>query len=327
MRLVIIGLSILLVQKLVEAKIDRSWLSQMVADGNIDRNWLKAVNSRLHQAAAGMTPTNPASSCTEVFINYPEAPPGFYWVKSFNTAGISTSVYCNSKFTASCGGSAGGWTRVAHLDMTDKTQTCPDSLRELNYFGTRACAISTDEAGCSSDIFESPIGEYYEICGKIIGYQVGTPDTFGDSGRGESPSIDTYYVDGVSLTIGSPRTHLWTFVAGLDEDGEDPQYNCACTNPAQASDSVEVPPFVGDDYFCDTGDRDGLDENRFYGNDPLWDGAGCGMVNTCCAFNEPPWFYQELAEYTTDAIEMRVCRDQDTSNEDVLISRVDIYIR
>ncbi len=48
----------------------------------------------------------------------------------------------------------------------------------------------------------------------------------------------------------------------------------------------------------------------FYGGDPLWDGAGCGPLNTCCTFNNPPWFYKELPAPTTDDIEMRVCKDQ-----------------
>ncbi len=33
----------------------------------------------------------------------------------------------------------------------------------------------------------------------------------------------------------------------------------------------------------------------FHGNDPLAvDGAGCGPLNTCCSFNNPPWFYKKV---------------------------------
>ena len=39
-----------------------------------------------------------------------------------------------------------------------------------------------------------------------------------DFGRGDNPTIDSNYVDGVSLTHGSnPRQHIWTFAAALDE--------------------------------------------------------------------------------------------------------------
>ena len=65
-------------------------------------------------------------------------------------------------------------------------------------------------------------------------------------------------------------------------------------------------------------------EYIFYVNDPLWDGAGCGPQNTCCSFNNPPWFYKQLPQHTTDDIEMRVCRDQVSGDEDVAIETIDI---
>ncbi len=91
------------------------------------------------------------------------------------------------------------------------------------------------------------------------------------------------------------------------------------------------PSFVGNDYFCDTG-NDGMEaqdpnSRRIYGDDPLWDGAGCGPLNTCCTFNNPPWFYKELPEPTTDDIEMSVCRDQISADENIAIEKVDIYIQ
>ncbi len=65
----------------------------------------------------------------------------------------------------------------------------------------------------------------------------------------------------------------------------------------------------------------------FYGADPLWDGAGCGPTNTCCTFNNPPWFYKELLEPTMDDIEMRVCQSEGSSNEDIAIEMIDIYVQ
>ncbi len=88
-----------------------------------------------------------------------------------------------------------------------------------------------------------------------------------------------------------------------------------------------MPPFVGNDYFCDTASENQF-QYRFYGDDPLWDGAGCGPLNTCCTFNNPPWFYKELPESTTDDIEMRVCKDQGSNNdEDFAIEKIDIYVQ
>ena len=67
--------------------------------------------------------------------------------------------------------------------------------------------------------------------------------------------------------------------------------------------------------------------NRLYRDDPLWDGAGCGPLNTCCSFNNPPWFLKQLPQPTTDDIEMRVCRDQLVNDENVAIEVIEIYIQ
>ena len=40
-----------------------------------------------------------------------------------------------------------------------------------------------------------------------------------------------------------------------------------------------------------------------------------------------PWFNKVLNSTTTDYIELRVCADQGTANEDVPVSFYDIYIK
>ncbi len=82
---------------------------------------------------------------------------------------------------------------------------------------------------------------------------------------------------------------------------------------------------MGNVYFCDTGSSGRYQNNRFDGGDPLWDGAGCGPLNTC-SFNNPPWFYKEQPEPTTDDIEMRVCSDEFRHQEDFAIENIDIRI-
>ena len=78
-------------------------------------------------------------------------------------------------------------------------------------------------------------------------------------------------------------------------------------------------------YFCDTGSQNRFEYGRLY-SDPLWDGAGCGPHNTCCSLNNPPWFYKQLSQPTTDDIEMRVCRSEGIDNEDIRVEMVDIYL-
>lgn len=99
----------------------------------------------------------------------------------------------------------GIWTRVAYLNMSDPIQQCPSSWRLYSANGVRACGRPTGLTGCQSQNYTVPQG-YNKVCGQIIGYQVGSTDAFESSTR--SFSIDQAYVDGVSVTYGTPRTHL-----------------------------------------------------------------------------------------------------------------------
>ena len=66
------------------------------------------------------------------------------------------------------------------------------------------------------------------MCGKVIGYQVGTTDAF----NAGTDDINEHYVDGVSLTHGNPRQHIWTFAAAHGETNRCTICNCPCTNNA-----------------------------------------------------------------------------------------------
>ncbi len=50
----------------------------------------------------------------------------------------------------------------------------------------------------------------------------------------------------------------------------------------------------------------------------------CG-IELLYTFNNPPWFYKELLEPTTDDVVMHVCRDG--KDENIAIETVDIYVR
>ena len=273
------------------------------------------------ESLSGQFQINPAISCAAL---PPSSPSGYYWVRASN--GSAVSVYCD--MTRSCGGVTGGWMRVAELDMTNCNHQCPSGLIERNDLSKRTCVpVSTND--CSSVSIPMSNG-YSKVCGKIIAYQVGSPNTF--AGTNDShirvTNIDTNYVDGVSLTHGSPRSHIWTFAAGLDEyPGSFVYSNCPCTDTTQSSSATPPPEYVGDDYFCDTGSTDLYVNGNFYSDDPLWDGAGCGPLNACCSFNNPPWFYKELPQSTTDDIEMRVCKDQCPDNEDIAVELISIYVQ
>jgi hypothetical protein len=97
---------------------------------------------------------------------------------------------------------------------------------------------------------------------------------------------------------------------------------CTCDT---SDPTVTSPPFVGDDYFCETGNTNSSPFQTFFGNDPLWDGGGCGSNSTCCQFNNPPWFTKTLPTPTTDDIELRLCH-YDTLT-DIPIELIKLYIK
>ena len=270
---------------------------------------------RLAGMFAGVFPEQPASSCAALL---PTTPSGYYWVSASN--GSAVRVYCD--MTRSCGGVTGGWVRVGYLDMTNSSHQCPSGFTEHSDSNIRTCRRTGTSAGCGSVMMDVPY-QYSRVCARVRAYQVGTTNAF--FGR-SSTSIDSYYVDGVSLTHGSLRQHIWTLAAGLQKDNGDHHASlCPCNGG-----TTFPPAFVGDDYFCDSGNPLHVrtpPNPTVYSDDPLWDGDGCEPTNICCSFNNPPWFHKQLSDLTTDDIEMRVCTDEDADNENVDIEIVEIYVK
>ena len=274
----------------------------------------------------GSTPSHPAASCKEIKKLNPTVPSGYYWLRG--TGDSPVHMYCD--MSRSCGGITGGWMRVTRLNMTNSSHTCPAGLKLLTT-PKRLCAKNIDGGGCSSATFNLHGVRYTHVCGKIIGYQQGSIDAFWPYYWNRILTIDDNYVDGISLTHGrNPRKHIWTFVAALHEvlsryitGGR--HAICPCTNIHNTV-TIPIPPYVGSDYFCDTASETAY-QNKFYPDDPLWDGQGCGRLNTCCSFNNPPWFMKELPSSTSDDIEMRLCSDETRSGEDINFETVELYVR
>ena len=262
------------------------------------------------------------TSCSDV----PEGSlSGQYWIQT-NSDTDPILLYCDMARSC-CDSVTGGWTRVANLDMTDPNQQCPDGLRLVNR--TTAPLRTCGKGGlseCSSTTFPVHGIEYSRVCGRIIGYQFGFPDAFTLYVLHNDRTIDDLYVEGCSLTHGqSPRQHIWTFTA----TGTQLQLEDTCQCAAASGNFTEfIPPFIGQDYFCDSGSNNpiGVFDIRFYDEDPLWDGQGC-VTSSCCTRNSPPWFCKELPETTTDDIELRLCGNQGVADEDTPLEIVELYIK
>ena len=222
----------------------------------------------------------------------------------------SVERYFNSeRYAYSCGGTD-GWARFAYLNMSDSSHSCPGYLREVTYDGIRLCTRNSsafdDYNVCTSATFPSNGTTYSQVCGRVIGYGFGRqyclevysfyyPDN----------TIDDYYGDGVTLTHGpvGNREHIWTFFSSRAED-DGSRLVCPC-NPA-VSDLIVVPPWVGNDYFCEAGSVTW--PGYVFLNEPLWDGDGCYVEgNECCSFNNPPYFSKQLSGSTSNDIELRAC--------------------
>ena len=270
------------------------------------------------ELVVGSYPNHPADSCKQINRTCTsDCPSGYYWIKGSNETSIR--VYCD--MTRTCGGVTGGWMQVANINMSDTSHTCPPGLIENNTLSVRSCTKSYSP-GCSAAAIDTFGIGYSHVCGKIIGYQYGRPQSFIPS----SHPIDRNYVDGVSLTHGTnPRQHIWTFAAAIDEElfytGQ-----CSCVNTCNTR-QPRIPSWVGNDYFCDTGAAQIATVGTFYRDDPLWDGEGCGEYNTCCSFNTPPWFSKQLSNATTDNIDLRICSFQSQHHQGVFVKTIELYVQ
>ena len=263
------------------------------------------------------TARTPATSCKNI---KPNQTSGFYAIR--NMLGQVSDQYCNMDLVG-CG-RVGGWMRVANLDMTQPNQECPPGFKTITASGKRLCG-RPGPAGCVSVKFPTYNIPYNRVSGRVIAYQDRTPDGLcsyiGYHTDQVIHTLEEAYIDGVSITHGSPREHIWSFIASHSETDTD-CHGCPCFTRFNST----LVQFISDKFFCDTGVETGV-KMILHDDDPLWDGQGCGPVNKCCTFNNPPWFCTELDQHTSDDIELRLCANEDTDNEDVPIEIIELYVQ
>ena len=221
----------------------------------------------------------------------------------------------------------GLWKRVAYLNMSDPSQQCPSAWRLYSTNGVRACGRPvTSGQSCPAVVY--PTGQQYQrVCGRIIGYQVETPGAFFSVFADQQPpTIDDPYVDGVSVTHGHPRSHIWTFAAGETQGFY--RYGAGPDCPCSRSEATLAPHYIGNNYYCESGNSVDNDPpgQGLYSSDPLWDGQQC-EAQCCSNGKSPPWFTVQLSNLTLDDIEVRICADESTSNEDTPVELIELYMQ
>ena len=152
------------------------------------------------------------SSCSEVKEKCPYCKSGVYEIApdlnnvKFVYCAFENSTYCNV---------TGPWVKLASWNISEAGSSCPSGLQLFVNGTVSACGIQEGTSACQSlPLFSSPV-PYTQVCGRMRGYQKGSTDAFANI---QGSSIDGPYVDGVSITRGSPRQHIWTFAIGLQEN-------------------------------------------------------------------------------------------------------------
>ena len=246
----------------------------------------------IEDATLGIDKLNPGSSCNDIYQRNPfsRGKTRKYWIATSDGLFEAT---CNMKLK--CGGIEGDY-------ITSPRRLC------LGY-----------TTGCVPAHFYVKGVSYEHVCGQVKAYQKGHTDAFHPK-----VSIDNAYVEGISITLGSPRKHVWTYGAGLSDDGNHRSGldNCPCaTHPGESP-----PTFVGNDYYCESGDVGIHQGPPYYLNDPLWDGKGCGTGNSCCAQVGMPWFYKKLPIPVAEDFEVRICKDEPHTSEDIAVEKIELFV-
>ena len=270
-------------------------------------------------APLGTVQSKPANSCREIYFANSGSQTGLYWV--INSTGAVFQVTCRfdrfANFSSFNANITNGFAALTSLDMSDTTQQCPSPLKYLNSSGLRLCykGVSTSCASLTVPTFGL---SYQTVCGKMAGYEIGSDDGFKTS----TSSIDSSYVDGVSITYGkNPRRHIWTFAIGYTQSSH--TNSCPCTASGTAP-----PSFVGTNYYCESGNSGSSWSNVLYSSDLLWDGKNCGDASAlCCTNQNQPWFCNRLSVATVGDVEMRICTDEAINNEDVGLQSFEFYVQ
>lgn len=235
------------------------------------------------------------------------------------------------------------WTRIYGFNMSNKDENCPPNWQRTERHGLVGCT-SKINGGCSPIYIELGNTKFSSVCGKVAGHQIAFPDAFAVQ---DSKYIDKLYVDGLSITFGSPKQHVWTYGVGASKGelygGTDG--NCPCDK------GKPQPGFVGGHMYCDSGHRNsltadiqqhGVIDTVIYSevyNHSLWtDTCGKNETSTCCGeVNDnvfPPWFRRDDLRdlfspkgYSNARFDIRLCAHEVDMQEGALITEFELYIK
>ena len=212
--------------------------------------------------------------------------------------------------------------RVAHVNMSQSGASCPQGLTQKNMSGLTLCGQNAD--GCQGAFFSALGLNYSQVCGQLRGYQFSTTDAFAPYFY-QRYNVSEAYVDGASITYDTAEPkHIWTYATGNSERGTGVK-SCPCNINSTTQPHQVPPPFVGNDYYCESGNSNGYNTRNFFADDPLWDGQQC--EDSCCSMHpNMPWFTKTLNGTTTEDIQLRLCVSSGTADEETLLQLITLYV-
>ena len=164
-------------------------------------------------------------SCEDIYLSNEAIrdKSGYYRIISNNSW-----VFCDmiaigisGDFSLSCGGVDGIWKRIANLDV-GAGDDCPSPWVKGSYNGASYCLPASSGGGCYSVFYSTNGISYQTVCARGSVFPKDSLDGIKNLG------INDLYVDGLSITRGNPREHIWTYAFSHG--------NWNCANP---------PTFVG----------------------------------------------------------------------------------
>lgn len=269
-------------------------------------------------------------SCNEIKEFYPLAISGYYNIVTNDGNTINVYCYMEGDNCNINGLTDHVWTRIVHFDMSEPNAVCPNELRthqfsNIDHPVCRQQFKAANFGGCVSILLVPSNGQTFSnVCGRMRGYQYYTPDAFFHDTNND---INQQYLNGYSITYGSPRNHIWSYAAGLEQTNvffPNPNGICSC---ADRTDIIDPPSFVGSDYYCESGLPIGQSwQPILYADDPLWDGNNCnGEESPCCNPSNMPWFSKHLGNSTNDDIEVRLCLNHGISGEEIPFDILELF--
>jgi len=234
----------------------------------------------------------------------PQAPSGTYVI---DVDGVTTQVECDMQTDG------GGWGLLLRFNEGD---ACPGQWRAA----ARGCRRVQD-ADASAMTVDPPYA-FTEIRGEVNALGYGGSDAFRDGAN----DIDANYVDGLGITIGSPRRHVFTFAHGVSEAfGDMGAAACPCDSGTAAH------AFIGSNYLCEEPQESADPANtgtRYYDEDDvMFDGLDIEDAACVGAPESAPDFSVDLGQVSADTVELRLMGTEGTGNEDTAVIFLELWVR